>query len=59
MRKEVEQLRYKFQYLDGEKVDGFKNEIKEKEKIIEELNAQIKLFQKLDKQEKNTDSYKK
>lgn len=28
LRKELDNLKYKFQYLDGEKIDGFKNEIK-------------------------------
>lgn len=55
----MDQLKYKFQYLDGDKIDGFKNELKEKQRIIDELSAQIKLFEKLDKQEKNGDSYRK
>jgi len=46
-------------FMDGEKIDELKNEIKDKERIIEELNAQIKLEEKMKKQEKSGDSYKK
>ena len=53
LKKQLDQLKYKFQYLDGDQIDGFKNQIKEKERIIEQLNAQIKLFEKLDKQLKD------
>lgn len=52
-------MKYKQKYLEGYKVDDLKNIIKEKDKIIQELTAKIKLYQKLDKQEKNGDSYKK
>jgi hypothetical protein len=52
-------MKYKEKYLEGYKVDDLKNIIKEKDKLIEDLNAKIKLFEKLDRQEKNGDSYRK
>lgn len=52
-------MRYKEKYLEGYKVDDLKNIIKEKQKNIEELTAKIRLFEKLEKQEKNGDSYRK
>ena len=44
LKKEIDQLKYKYSYLSGDKVDVLKNELKDKDRCIEELNAQIKLF---------------
>lgn len=37
-------MKSKFSYLSGEKVDDLKNELKEKDRCIDELNAKIKLL---------------
>lgn len=44
LRKELEQLKYRLQYLNAEQLDTLKNQLKEKDRSIEELKARIRLF---------------
>jgi hypothetical protein len=37
-------MKSKLSFLYGDKVDDLKNELKEKDRCIDELNAKIKLF---------------
>lgn len=57
--KEVTQLRVRVKGLDSTRVAELQNELKEKDRKIDELTVSLKTYEKMEKQEKNMDIYKK
>lgn len=49
----------KLKATDLNRVNELQNEVKEKSRKIDELTQKVKLYEKIEKQEKNTDIYKR
>ncbi len=50
MKKELDVLRARLKIFEGQKITDLQDEIRQKDKVIEEQNNTIKLYSKIEKQ---------